>query len=136
MLLKFQKADNEQISSHFNLREFRCKCHHPECKTQLIDSQLIARLELVREHIDSPIQILSGYRCALHQADLRRQGYETSRNISQHQLGKAADIFIPRRFIPPDMLLLLENYFQAIGVAQNWFHVDMRSDKRRQWSYS
>jgi uncharacterized protein YcbK (DUF882 family) len=133
-VLQYQKKEGRKLSDHFVSDEFDCPCD--KCVVTLIDLSLVERLEQVRAILSAPIRINSGYRCASYQADLRARGYETATGISQHQLGKAADIMSE-----PLTGLELERAaraagFKAVGVGGTWAHVDLRDDKDRRWEYA
>lgn len=135
MLNQYMKGANAALSPHFNSREFDCSC--PQCTVSLIDSELIAKLEVVRG-TTGPLKTNSGYRCQHKQDELRLAGYETSLGVSQHELGRAADITTPdSRFTGPELeAKAREAGFMAVGVGQYWIHVDLRNDKDRRWVYA
>jgi uncharacterized protein YcbK (DUF882 family) len=130
---RYKKGSIEQVSPHFQAWEFDCSCD--KCDHTLIDEVLVKRLETMRDYLGAPIRITSGFRCDARQYDLGKKGYETSKGISTHQLGKAADIHAA------DLIgLELEKAarkagFRAVGVGKRWVHVDVRSDKDRSWEY-
>lgn len=100
--------------------------------------ELVSRLELVRREAAAPIKITNGYRCAAYQQSLRSAvnndgspRYKTSKKQSQHELGKAADFISNGRV----HLQHVEPFFRAIGDAITWFHVDLRDDRQRRWTY-
>lgn len=78
-------TDEAQLSAHFNVREFRCKCgrsHDIE-----LNPDLILKLEkLYRALGCTKIIITSGYRCSDHDKAVGGNGY------GQHTKGNAADI--------------------------------------------
>jgi uncharacterized protein YcbK (DUF882 family) len=122
------------LSSNFASQEFNCPCS--ECKITLVDEELVAKLQKMHDDIGSKLKITSGYRCASHQKHLTMLGYETAKGVSQHQLGKAADV---TNGVTPGGEL--EGYardagFKAVGVAQLWIHVDTRDDMDRRWFYT
>ena len=83
--MKYSKNSPVQISTHFNSREFLCKCaknHDIEVNTKLVDN-----LEKLYEMLNcSKIIITSGVRCAAHSVEVG--GYATD----EHVKGNAADI--------------------------------------------
>ena len=77
--------DNTQLSPHFNVQEFRCKCsqHHDI----LIAEELVDKLERLYAKLDcSKIIITSGMRCPSYDISIGGNGG------GQHPLGKAADV--------------------------------------------
>lgn len=130
---KFRKQDSHKLSDHFNSREFACPCRECDDEDQLVDLELVKRLETLRVALGRPISINSAYRCPAKQAALKAAGYETAVGVSQHELGRAADL---RATDIPDLAAKAANQFKAIGEAKSFVHVDLRDDKVRRWGYS
>jgi uncharacterized protein YcbK (DUF882 family) len=132
----YPKMSQENLSDHFKVPEFSCPC--TSCTETIIDSYLIVKLEALRLLLQVPIRINSGYRCANYQAELRLRGYETAIGLSQHQLGRAADIMASEGDISGGVLETLSRQagFRAVGVGNVWVHVDLRDDKDRRWTYT
>jgi len=134
MVLTFRKNDESQVSKYFKAHEFDCPCL--KCETTLIDSELVLKLDKMREAAGSPLKITSGYRCPDHQAALKAKGYETAPGISQHELGKAADVVcLGVTRTGQD----LEKYavkagFKRLGVGLAFIHVDVKEGSNR-WQY-
>jgi len=74
------------FSEHFTFSELACRC----CGRVYITPGLLYLLEDIREQIRRPVVINSGYRCPSHNAAIG------GKPLSQHPLGTAADINIPR----------------------------------------
>lgn len=135
----WKRGANFKIAKYFNSSEFECPC---SCEDQRIHIELPYRLDRVREGLGSALRITSGYRCAGYQAKLKAQGYETAVGVSQHELGKAADIQPVKSInlgFPSGMTKLkelCEEQFKATGQGRSFFHVDLRDDKERRWNYS
>ena len=84
---QYEKA--EQLSEHFHEREFLCTCRGRYCSglpEDGIDPKLVTLLETIRELVDSPITLNSGYRCPKRNRDVG------GAKSSQHMNGTAADI--------------------------------------------
>ena len=82
---EYKHTDNTQLSPHFNVREFRCKCG--DTHDILISDELIQKLEELYTALGcSKIIVTSGYRCPTH--DKNVGGTSTG----QHTKGTAADI--------------------------------------------
>lgn len=125
--------DGMWISKYFNKSEFLCPCGN--CKDFEIDAELLEKLDAMRELHGGPLKVTSGYRCAAYQEQLKLRGYETATGVSQHTLGRAADV---TDGVTPGYELedqARKAGFKAVGVGKNWVHVDLRSDKDRKWSY-
>ena len=76
--------DKTQLSKHFNVQEFRCKCgkHHDI----VINTRLVAGLEKLFETFDcSMIIVNSGYRCPEYDIKMNRFA-------GKHAVGDAADV--------------------------------------------
>ncbi|MBQ6040240.1 MAG: hypothetical protein IJL32_05640 [Oscillospiraceae bacterium] len=81
----YEYSDNTQLSPHFNISEFRCKCGK-EHET-LNNPELIKKLEKLFTALNcSKIIVTSGYRCTAHDKNVGGSG------TGQHTLGNAADI--------------------------------------------
>ena len=133
----FEKDVKQSLSSHFLSTELQCQCKYKSCVEQKISQDLLDKLEIVRNKYGKPLKITSAYRCEKHQAYLRKSGIQTAVNKSQHELGNAVDVR-PLGMSEDNMdelFELLETEFQAIGIAKNFYHVDVRSDKTRRWDY-
>lgn len=128
---RFDKPFTKRITSNFSKTEFECQCG--KCDKQMISDILISKLESVRLEFCQPIHINSAYRCHDHQITISKS-FETAKGVSQHELGNAVDIQVTPE-TSPILLPILEKYFDAIGIAKNFIHVDLRSDKKRRWNY-
>lgn len=83
--MNYSYDDRTQLSTHFNVQEFKCKCG--ENHNILIENDLIDKLELLFDKLDcSKIIVNSGYRCSTHDKNVGGNG------IGQHTKGTAADI--------------------------------------------
>ncbi len=85
MIKTYKPTDNTQLTTHFNVSEFRCKCggNHD---TKL-DTELANKLEKLHTALNcSKIIINSGYRCPTHDKNVGGSG------SGQHVNGTAADI--------------------------------------------
>ena len=85
MSKSYEFADNAQLSPHFNISEFRCKCGK-EHET-LNNPELIDKLEKLYTALNcTKIIVTSGFRCVEHDKSVGGSG------TGQHTLGNAADI--------------------------------------------
>ena len=64
-IIDFARDDPRMITANFGLAEFQCPptCG---CNAQLIDDDLIKRLQTIRDKLGGKIKITSGYRCVKH----------------------------------------------------------------------
>ena len=81
----YASNDRTQLSAHYNVQEFRCKCGSTH--DILISSELIDKLEQLHAAFHcSKIIVTSGYRCPTHDKNVGGTG------SGQHTKGTAADI--------------------------------------------
>lgn len=106
--------------SNFKVKEFAC---HDGSDKILVDSELVEKLQIIREHFGKPVIINSAYRTPTYNLKVGGVGG------SQHTLGKAADIVV--REIPVDVVKMFaeEIGFRGIGRYATFVHVDTRNDK-------
>ena len=131
----WKKGDVYPFNKYFSSAEFSCKCSHKECVDQKVSKILIDKLTELREAVQEPLKISSGYRCAAHQDDVRKSEVSTvvAKN-SQHELGNAADV-VPTRTPTSQLEKIAARFFDAIGVASTFIHVDLRTGAKRRWIY-
>lgn len=119
------EVNNIDIAPHFKLSEFACPC----CRQVILHPLLLKKLSKLREMVDRPIYINSGYRCPRY--NLKVGGIKTS----YHLLGLAADV----RAEGMSALELLEYAeiinFSGIGFYEkkNFLHLDVRPTKPSRW---
>ena len=115
------------ISTHFNRKEFACKCG---CGFNAVDKELLEVIEDVRTYFDKPLIINSANRCETHNAK------EKGSKNSQHLKGMAADIRI-NGVSPNSVATYLLNKYPdkyGIGMYNTFTHIDVRANKSR-WDY-
>ena len=112
---------------YFKEEEFECPC----CKENKTDSKLITLLDALRDDLGEPMVITSGYRCPEH-----NEAVGGSEN-SSHLKGLAADISCATSHDRFKLLSVLFKYFDRIGIAKTFIHVDIDEDKPKQltWTY-
>jgi len=112
--------NNIQISKNFKLKEFECSDSGSVVK---VDSRLLEKLQLLRDKLNSPINITSSYRTPECN---KRVGGSTD---SYHMKGMAADIN-SRGYTPSQIAKAAEEVgFTGIGTYSNFVHVDVRPNK-------
>ena len=126
----YSESDNSQLSEHFKVSEFRCKCGGTH--DTLIADDLIHMLEKLRSSLScSKIIISSGYRCVSHDIAVGGSG------TGQHTKGKAADICCYDQSGNPidnRLVCCTAEDLGFHGIARikgngTFTHVDMRSGK-------
>lgn len=124
-----------KITKNFSKSEFECKCGCEMPEDVLDNIKLVAeQLQLLRNHINSPIKVNSAYRCKKHN---RLIG---SNDSSQHVLGKAADIKV-KNFTPDEVAKIVEDMLTnqflegmdigGLGRYNTFTHIDIRRNKAR-----
>lgn len=78
-------------SAHFVMNEYQCDCEGMYCDgfEALMDEELLERVEALRQLLDNPVNITSGVRCHIRNAEV---GGITG---SKHKTGCAADLYSP-----------------------------------------
>jgi uncharacterized protein YcbK (DUF882 family) len=117
-------VNNIKISPNFSLHEFQCKDGSQLVK---IDERLLVLLQHLRDKVQKPISIVSGYRTPEYNKKIG------GAPKSQHMAGTAADIKIDG-LTPKEVAKLAEEIgFDGIGAYKTFTHVDVRGFKAR-WS--
>lgn len=78
---------NKALNKNFHVWEFKC---NDGSDPIFIDSELVELLQKIRDHFGLPVHINSAYRTAAYNLSKKVGGAK----FSQHQYGKAADIYI------------------------------------------
>ena len=115
---------NEKVGQHFKVREFACK---DGSQVVFIDTHLVDILDILRNKIEKPVIITSGYRTPEWNKKCGGAKY------SYHMRGMAADIRV-NKMTPKQVASILNeiipNELQHI-VYNGWIHIDTRSNKYR-----
>lgn len=111
---------------YFKPEEFACKCG---CGKADASAELQEKLDEARALAGVPFIITSGCRCEKHNQKVGG----VSR--SSHVQGLAADIAI-NESNKSTILMALGKYFDRIGIASNFIHVDVDHSKpNKMWFY-
>ena len=85
MIKTYPYCDDMQLSPHFNVQEFRCKCG--KAHDILVAEELVDKLEILFSKLNcSKIILTSGHRCSMQDRSVGGSG------TGQHVNGNAADI--------------------------------------------
>ena len=117
--------NNLKIARHFKLSKFACPC----CNKVMLHPKLLGKLVELRNTLERPVYVTSGYRCFGHN---RKVGGIVS---SYHCIGLAADIKV-KDINLITLLEVCENIdFNGIGFYQkkNFLHLDVRPTRRSRW---
>jgi uncharacterized protein YcbK (DUF882 family) len=133
--LEYAKDCGDKVSKYFKAYEFDCPCS--SCNKTIISEKLLILLDKLRDKLQTPVRITSGYRCKDYQKELSNTtGVETSIKISQHELGEAADLKAAT-FDGWELEKIARDVgFRAVGTGKMFVHVDTRPGKIRSWKYS
>ena len=121
-----------QLTRNFKLSEFECKsgCEMPESVLMEV-KKLANQLQIIRDFIQQPIYINSGYRCKEHNAKIG--GVKNSKHI----LGQAADMRVDN-VSPEDLYEAIENLIKfnhifegGLGIYKTWIHYDIKLTRSR-----
>jgi len=113
------------IAPHFNLSEFACPC----CHKVKLHPGLLAKLVALRNVLEKPVYITSGYRCFTYN---QKVGGVAN---SYHCIGLAADIKV-KDINLMELLSYAETIdFNGIGFYEkkDFLHLDVRPTKRTRW---
>jgi uncharacterized protein YcbK (DUF882 family) len=117
------------MENHFKLSEFACKCSRCagklNCGPTSISPKLLEVLNKIREKINLPIIVNSGYRCPEHNKEI---GGEAN---SQHMKGTAADIRWAGMNTTQAAKIAEECGADGIGTYDSFVHVDVRGYRAR-----
>lgn len=114
---------NEQLGKYFKVKEFACKDNSP---IVFVDEYLHTVLNILRNKIDKPVIITSGYRTPEWNAKCGGAKY------SYHMRGMAADIRV-NGMNPKEIANELNKIVPdecGIIVYKNWVHFDVRTGKK------
>lgn len=128
----YKYSDKTQLSEHFNVQEFKCKCGRKH--DIKIDSNLPVILEKLMVKVGATVgNISSGYRCKIHDKEVGGSGK------GSHVEGYACDIIFKKngKIIPSkEIALRLEDLGHKKGIGYrcggnaNYTHIDT---KNRKW---
>ena len=126
-VVTYQRGDTTALSKNFTRDEFECQCG--KCTAQMIDTELVDKLQRIRDVLGVPLKITSGYRCIPHNAAVKGS------SGSKHRYGMAADWRTANRSINPVALGILAQAVGFGGIGIYWHsrgafvHADTRGTK-------
>lgn len=121
-----------QLTTNFKLSEFACKdgCQVPDPLLHNVQ-ELANNLQILRNHIAKPIQIMSGYRTVEYN---QKCGGELK---SKHLDAMAADIIVTG-MTPKEVCATIKRLIEVkqmkeggVGLYDGWVHYDVRGSKAR-----
>ena len=122
-VLKYARDKDLQLTTNFNTSELQCKCG--VCDVQLLDAELVNKLQAIRDRIGQPITVTSCYRCLAHNANVG--GSPTS----YHTKGLAADIYVDGLSVDQLAKHAVSVGFTGIGsyFTSKFVHVSVKSNE-------
>lgn len=126
MVVTYSKSasGSNKLSENFTVSEFACKDGSDKI---IIDSNLVALLQKIRDYFNAPVTITSGYR---NDAYNKQIGGAPN---SEHCVGAAADIVVSG--VTPESVAQYAEYCLGgsggIGLYSGFTHVDVRINRSR-----
>ncbi len=119
------------LSEHFNHKDFKCNC--PECRGEgfKIHLGLVGVLEMIAEHFQKPIKVISAYWCEAYNDSLKKE------KVSYHVKGKA--VHISAEGAPLNELFKFSEAIPEINglglyPQDGFIHLDTRpKEKKEMW---
>jgi len=121
-----------KLEKNFSLKEFKCR-DGTDVPEELMDNvKLLARnLQVIREHLEKPIRIISGYRTKRYNTRIG------GARRSQHMLAKAADLKV-MGVTPRELKEVIEKLIKdglivkgGVGLYKTFVHYDVRGRNAR-----
>ena len=105
-----------KLSEHFHDSEFKCPC----CDMITVAGTLVSKLQELRDIINKPIKITSGYRC-------KRENKKVGGSVhSPHLLGEGADIQVKGIATVTLAMIACKIKGIRIGIYPSHLHIDVR----------
>tara|TARA_R100001509_G_scaffold163934_1_gene139815 strand:+ start:1479 stop:1865 length:387 start_codon:yes stop_codon:yes gene_type:complete len=125
-----------KITKNFNLQEFDCRDGSQVPQEYMHNvTKLCENLQVLREYINKPIIVISGYRSPEYNTKIK------GAKKSQHMLAKAADIVVPGMTSLEVRNIILELIKEGkmckggVGIYPTFTHYDVRGYNARWGSY-
>lgn len=121
-----------ELTKNFQTEEFACKDGTPVPPELLGNVKILAtNLQVLRDHLNEPVHISSGYRTTTYNAKVG------GARKSQHLLAKAADITVKSK-TPKQLAAIIEKLIEkglmrqgGLGEYKGFIHYDVRKGKAR-----
>ena len=105
-IVTYKRGDKTALTKNFTRDEFECQCK--KCDAQMIDLELVDKLQSIRDVLGVKLKVTSGYRCITHNAKVHGSSH------SKHLYGFAADWPTLDRVVNPVALGIIA---QAVGFG-------------------
>lgn len=121
-----------KLIKHFQPWEFQCKCG--KCKRdikEIMDFRVVITADNLRQMINKPIIVTSGFRCPQHNRFMNPPGAAHSFHMS----GMALDLY-PVGYDIFQFYKLASNFkhINGIGRYKNFVHIDCRYGNKSVWA--
>jgi len=121
-----------QLEKNFKLKEFKCRDGTPVPEELMDNVELLAKnLQVIRDYIESPLVIISGYRTKKYNTRIG------GARRSQHMLAKAGDLrtstHTPQELREVIVKLIKEGKIMkgGVGLYNTFVHYDVRGRNAR-----
>jgi len=121
-----------QLEKNFKLKEFKCRDGTPVPEELMDNVKLLAKnLQVIRDYIESPLVIISGYRTKKYNTRIG------GARRSQHMLAKAGDLrtstHTPQELREVIVKLIKEGKIMkgGVGLYNTFVHYDVRGRNAR-----
>lgn len=125
-IITFKAGDKTHLTKDFSRYEFECPCG---CSSQMVDQELVDKLQLIRDKLNKKLKVTSGYRC------IKRNAKVDGSKQSRHLYGIAADWRTLDRSVNPVALGIIAQSIGFGGIGIYWHskgafvHTDTRGGK-------
>ena len=126
-IVTYKRGDKTALTKNFTRDEFECQCK--KCDAQMIDLELVDKLQSIRDVLGVKLKVTSGYRCITHNAKVHGSSH------SKHLYGFAADWRTLDRVVNPVALGIIAQAVGFGGIGIYWHseaamcHADTRAGK-------
>ena len=126
-IVTYKRGDKTALTKNFTRDEFECQCK--KCDAQMIDLELVDKLQSIRDVLGVKLKVTSGYRCITHNAKVHGSSH------SKHLYGFAADWRTLDRVVNPVALGIIAQAVGFGGIGIYWHsrgafvHADTRGTK-------
>lgn len=126
-IVTYKRGDKTALTKNFTRDEFECQCK--KCDAQMIDLELVDKLQGIRDVLGVKLKVTSGYRCITHNAKVHGSSH------SKHLYGFAADWRTLDRVVNPVALGIIAQAVGFGGIGIYWHseaamcHADTRAGK-------
>lgn len=116
----------KMLTMNFSVDEMACPC----CGKAEMVTAFMERLQALRDKLNKPLAITSGYRCLKHNTAIKGAAE------SKHLDGIACDIAVVNGADRHELVkAAFELGFTGVGIAKTFVHLDIRDGIKTIWLY-